>query len=407
MRLASIFAIFVCVVAFASAHVYFKETFDGNWQDRWVESEWKEAGTRGKFAVTAGKFYNDEEADKGLQTTEDYRFYTISADHEEFSNKGKTLVLQYSLKNQQKLDCGGGYLKFFPAGVDKKTLNGDSKYNIMFGPDICGSTTRKVHVIFEHEGKNHLVKKEIPCETDEFTHLYTLIVRPDNTFEVLVDGVSKATGSLEADFDILPPKEIPDPAAKKPADWVDEKEIDDPEDKKPEGYDNIPAEIVDPEAKKPEDWDDELDGEWEAPMIPNPEYKGEWKARRIPNPAYKGEWVHPKIANPDFKENAELYAYDSFKTVAVEIWQVKAGSIFDNILITDSEEEAREFAKETLEKTKKGEKEMKDKQDEQEKKEREERMEKEKKEAEAAAASGKTEEEETAEAAAPEDKDEL
>jgi calreticulin len=54
----------------------------------------------------------------------------------------------------------------------------------MFGPDICGSTTRKVHVIFEHEGKNHLVKKEIPCETDEFTHLYTLIVRPDNTFEV-------------------------------------------------------------------------------------------------------------------------------------------------------------------------------------------------------------------------------
>jgi hypothetical protein len=29
MRLASIFAIFVCVVAFASAHVYFKETFDG------------------------------------------------------------------------------------------------------------------------------------------------------------------------------------------------------------------------------------------------------------------------------------------------------------------------------------------------------------------------------------------
>merc|ERR1712000_487888 len=208
--------------------------------------------------------------------------------------------------------------------------------------------------------------------TDEFTHLYTLIVRPDNTFEVLVDGVSKATGSLEADFDILPPKEIPDPAA-----------------------------------KKPDDWDDELDGEWEAPMIPNPEYKGEWKARRIPNPAYKGEWVHPKIANPDFKENSELYAYDSFKTVAVEIWQVKAGSIFDNILITDSEEEAREFAKETLEKTKKGEKEMKDKQDEQEKKEREERMEKEKKEAEAAAASGKTEEEETAEAAAPEDKDEL
>ena len=204
----------------------------------------------------------------------------------------------------------------------------------------------------------------------------------------MVDGVSKATGSLETDFDILPPKEIPDPAAKKPADWVDEKEIDDPEDKKPEGWEDIPAEIVDPEAKKPEDWDDELDGEWEAPMIPNPEYKGEWKARRIANPAYKGEWVHPKIANPEYKPNSELYAYDSFKTVAVEIWQVKSGSIFDNIIITDSEEEAREFAKETLEKTKKGEKEMKDKLDEQEKKEREERMEQEKEAAEKAAEAG-------------------
>lgn len=27
-------------------------------------------------------------------------------------------------------------------------------------------------------------------------------------------------------------------------------------------------------AKKPDDWDDEEDGEWEAPMIDNPEYKG-------------------------------------------------------------------------------------------------------------------------------------
>ena len=31
--------------------------------------------------------------------------------------------------------------------------------------------------------------------------------------------------------------------------------------------------IPDPDAKKPEDWDEEMDGEWEPPMIPNPEYK--------------------------------------------------------------------------------------------------------------------------------------
>jgi len=56
--------------------------------------------------------------------------------------------------------------------------------------------------------------------------------------------------------------------------------MDDPEDKKPEDWVEE-KEIVDKEAKKPDDWDTEEDGEWEAPMIPNPDYKGEWKVKRI------------------------------------------------------------------------------------------------------------------------------
>lgn len=34
-----------------------------------------------------------------------------------------------------------------------------------------------------------------------------------------------------------------------------------------------PENIPDPDAKKPDDWDDEMDGEWEPPMVTNPEYK--------------------------------------------------------------------------------------------------------------------------------------
>jgi hypothetical protein len=70
-----------------------------------------------------------------------------------------------------------------------------------------------------------------------------------------------------------------DPKATKPADWDERPKIPDPEDKKPAGWDDIPATIADPDAKKPEDWDDEDDGEWEPPMIPNPEFKGEWKQK--------------------------------------------------------------------------------------------------------------------------------
>jgi calreticulin len=351
--------------ALASAKVYFKETFDKDWEKRWVKSTSKEAeGTQGKWEVSAGSFYNDAEEDKGLRTTEDARFYQISAEFPEFSNKGKDLILQYTVKHEQKIDCGGGYIKILPAtGVDQKTFNGDTNYNIMFGPDICGSSTRKVHVIFTNKGKNHLIKKEIPCETDEFTHTYTLTVKPDNTYLVHIDGKEVGKGSLKEDWDILPPKEIKDPKASKPADWVDEKMIPDPTDKKPEGWDDIPKEIADPAATKPEDWDDELDGEWERPMIANPEYKGEWSPKMIDNPAYKGEWVHPMIPNPDFKDDDTLYLYESNKYVGIEVWQVKSGTIFDNIIITDDEAEAKKLADATAA-AKEGEKKMFDKQEE-------------------------------------------
>jgi calreticulin len=118
--------------------------------------------------------------------------------------------------------------------------------------------------------------------------------------------------------------------------------MDDPEDTKPEGYDDIPATIPEAGAEQPEDWDEEEDGEWEPPMVPNPEYKGPWKARRIDNPDYKGPWEHPLIPNPKFVDDKAVY--DVCKSgcgfVGFELWQVEAGTIFDNILVTDSVEEA-------------------------------------------------------------------
>jgi calreticulin len=116
-----------------------------------------------------------------------------------------------------------------------------------------------------------------------------------------------------------------------------------------------------------------MDGSWEPPQIPNPAYKGEWKPRQIPNPAYKGEWVHPQIDNPEYFHDDSVYKYDvstphrdapflfarfcmcatkpqltslthtaltstqDFGVIGFDLWQVKAGTIFDNVLITDSE----------------------------------------------------------------------
>merc|ERR1711990_1161228 len=290
--------IVACIVAIATAEVYFEEDFSGDWESRWTQSKAK--ADLGEFQVSAGKFYGDAEASKGLQTSQDAKFYGIMAKHKEFSNDGKTLVVQFSVKHQQDIDCGGAYLKLTPT-MDAEKFAGDSKYNIMFGPDICGSSTKKTHVIFNYKGKNLDKKKEVRAESDTLSHLYTLIVKPDNTYEVQIDMNKVDSGTLEDGWSFLEPKEIRDPDEKKPTDWVDEAEIDDPEDKKPDGYDDIPAKIADPKATKPDDWDDESDGTWEAPQIDNPAFKGAWKAKRIDNPKYAAD--------------DKLYSYAKFGTV--------------------------------------------------------------------------------------------
>lgn len=65
----------------------------------------------GKWKLTAGKFYGDAEENKGIQTSQDARFYSISAKFDKFNNEGKTLVVQFSVKHEQSIDCGGGYIK--------------------------------------------------------------------------------------------------------------------------------------------------------------------------------------------------------------------------------------------------------------------------------------------------------
>ncbi|XP_048832304.1 calreticulin-like [Brienomyrus brachyistius] len=376
MHFSGVVLVLLIAALAANATVYFKEQFldEDGWKSRWMESTHK--SDYGQWKLGAGKFYGDAEKDKGLQTSQDARFYALSSRFEPFSNEGKTLVIQFTVKHEQKIDCGGGYVKVFPADLDQANMHGESQYYIMFGPDICGYSTKKVHVIFNYKGKNHLIKKEIRCKDDELTHVYTLILRPDQTYEVKIDNEKVESGTLGDDWDFLPPKRIKDPEAKKPEDWDDRVKIDDVTDTKPEDWDK-PENIADPDAKKPEDWDDEMDGEWEPAMIPNTEYKGEWKPKQIDNPGYKGVWVHPEIDNPEYTADAEIYKFDKVGVLGLDLWQVKSGTIFDNFLITDDEKTAEEFANETWGVTKDPEKKMKENQEEDERKQREEEKSKE------------------------------
>merc|ERR1712137_943987 len=86
-------------------------------------------------------------------------------------------------------------------------------------------------------------------------------------------------------------------------------------------------------------------GEWEAPMKDNAAYKGEWMGKRITNPAYKGIWEAKKIANPEYEDDDKVYSFSDFGFLGFDLWQVKGGTIFDNVILTDDVAEADKFAK--------------------------------------------------------------
>lgn len=64
----------------------------------------------------------------GIQTYNDAKHYAISAKIPEFSNRDRTLVVQYSIKLEQDIECGGGYIKLHSGYVNQKKFGGDTPY---------------------------------------------------------------------------------------------------------------------------------------------------------------------------------------------------------------------------------------------------------------------------------------
>ena len=59
------------VAAFAKTH--FTEEFNEGWEDRWVQSNWKDEMS-GKFVASPGMWNVDPKADSGIKTKTDHRF---------------------------------------------------------------------------------------------------------------------------------------------------------------------------------------------------------------------------------------------------------------------------------------------------------------------------------------------
>lgn len=67
----------------------------------------------------------------------------------------------------------------------------------------------------------HHLKSTPTVPADSLSHVYSVVVYPNNTYAIYVDNESKSSGSMETDFDppFTPPVMIDDPEDKKPEDW--------------------------------------------------------------------------------------------------------------------------------------------------------------------------------------------
>ena len=355
-------------------------------------------------AVEAPRANAGAAGDLGLVLSHAARHYALTAPLAQpvDLSDDRPLVLQYEARFQEGLTCGGAYLKLYTAApgdvFDPAAVTGATPYTVMFGPDRCGATD-KVHLIVRYAPpaggpaeEKHLTGAPHPPR-DTLSHLYTLVLRPDGSFSVRVDGVSVRDGNLSDAFEppFLPPATIPDPTDAKPADWVEEARIADPAAAKPADWDEdapmtlpdedatmpagwlegTPATLADPAAAKPPDWDDEEDGSWEAPQVDNPAcehapgcgpwvrpskrnpaYRGPWRAPLVDNPAYRGPWAPRAIPNPAAFTDPALWRLGgpgaAMGAVGLEVWTMSGGLLFDNVLLARDEATASDFAAATF-----------------------------------------------------------
>lgn len=363
---------------------------------QWVPSQAQKSHERaysGQWAVQKPRGYVGFADEYGLVMQTEAAYHAASRKLERpFVNEHHDLVFQFEVKFEQPVTCGGAYIKLLRAGFEPAQFDEATPFELMFGPDICGSTNKVQFIVNKDVGGvavQSTLRTPPMARQNELTNLYTLVVRGNHDVEIRINGdVAKAGNMLATPNFMVPPLAQPayvaDPAAEKPADWDDRKYIPDPDAQKPADWDEThglmwvadpdlappagwnedePLYIADPDAQKPAEWDDDEDGAWTAPQIRNPrceygcgkwerpvvantKYRGAWVPPQIPNPAYQGEWSAPKVKNTHVDDDVAGFVRP-IGGLGIEVWSMQAGTRFTNVYLGHSVEEAERIGNAT------------------------------------------------------------
>lgn len=359
---------------------YYENFSDESVNKRWFFTTAENYGTKWRHDLTRAKQTRANE--KCMVVADKNKTHIISTKFDDFivTDKTETLIIQYETRNMFIYSCATVLMSVMIDDFNSKELTNKSKRYLDFGPSFCSFKGSIVLNLYTESGDNvisHKLKKTIPIPVDEIQHLYTLILKPNNNFELMIDSRSMYNGSFANSFTppIVEPEFIDDINDRKPSNWDDREMIEDLNARKPEYWDKIPEMIPDPARskmpkgwlineqpkipdpfdEKPDDWNTEIHGEWKPnlvpnpkckrapgcgpwkpPMIRNPKYKGEWKRPLIKNPAYKGEWEPRQVKNPNFIKK-EVVDLPKIKGISFTIWSEYHDVMFTNVLIGKDE----------------------------------------------------------------------
>jgi calnexin len=358
---------------------------DEDWDLRWQVTSRR--NYTGRWRLKHANFPALVDGEQMLFTDTAPAYYGLSILFETpFSLHTRNLVLQFETKFRTTLNCGAAYIKLFHEdNFSPDTLSNETHYLLMFGPDYCGPDHNKVHFILRVKNartglfeEKHLIDPP-KIENDELAHLYTLILRTNDTFEILIDADSVHNGSLWTDFSppVWPTKTIDDPTDFKPEDWDDRELIEDWDATQPDDWEenentilldekrkrppigwlvDEPPQLPDPSVKKPKDWNDVIHGEWRQKMIPNPKCappvpgcgpwkqpyiqgppRGPWKPPLIPNPNYQGPYPTRQIPNDDYYVDPIPHNFPDIIGAGFELWIVTKDIGIGKVYIGDDE----------------------------------------------------------------------
>uniref|UniRef100_A0A5S6Q8E2 Calreticulin n=1 Tax=Trichuris muris TaxID=70415 RepID=A0A5S6Q8E2_TRIMR len=353
MRFCLIVLIALPTLVPVSPRVYLDERFDDGdlWKERWVQS--KHEPQQGRVQVSHGDFYAHPEIDKGLQPMDSFRYYQIARKLDvPFNTLGKSLVLQYSVKNQRQINCAGAYIKLLPTTTNLSEFSSKTPYYIMFGPDICGIELRVVRAIIRHEGKEYALKKSVTCEEDAYTHFYSFIIHPNQTYEIRIDNKVRMAGNIIDDFGLHIPYMIRNYKVRKPSDWDDRIFLKNKSMPLNDNKNSNEDAITNQERM----YDDgNYNGDSEFSERPPHGY--------VRNQNYRGRWKPPYVIRRSGEEKALQLAYRNIGAVGFDLWVITTEIVFDNILISDDTNHALKFDEESFERLRKSEKIMKGRMD--------------------------------------------